>query len=144
MASSAGVSRQRGRGPSPPTKKIFNPPNRLGAHILLAGSKGGFELWGVFPLRKLKNHLFYFGAFNPTWNHSWVAPAKGSGLFNLTGGEIERQTRIWDYSAKLTWQLNAKHSIESLIFADPSVTNPTSFASLNIDNTTANSALDYG
>jgi len=120
----------------------FNPVNLRGRQLHLGGYEGDFELGGYVPLGKLKDHLFYFGAFNPTWNHNWVAPAKGFGLFK-TSPEIDRVTRIWDYSGKLTWQVNAKHSIESLVFSDPSLTNVSAFAELTTDNTSANSQLDY-
>jgi len=80
----------------------FNPVNLYGRQLHLGGYEGDFELGGYVPLGKLKDHLFYFGAFNPTWNHNWVAPAKGFGLFK-TSPEIDRVTRVWDYSGKLTW-----------------------------------------
>jgi hypothetical protein len=120
----------------------FNPTNLYGRQLHLGGYEGDFELGGYVPLGKLKQHLFYFGAFNPTWNHNWVAPAKGFGLFKANP-EIDRETRVWDYSGKLTWQVNAKHSIESLVFSDPSLTNVSAFRELTTDNTSANSQLDY-
>src|SRR5258708_16655461 len=116
----------------------FNPLNLYGRQLHVGGYEGDFELGGYVPLGRLKDYLFYFGAFNHTWNHSWVAPAKGSGLYTSTGGEMDRATRIWDYSGKLTWQINANHSIESLVFADPSLTNASAFNALNIDNPSAN------
>jgi len=122
----------------------FRPANLVGRQLKKGGYEGDFELGGYVPMGKLKDHLFYYGAFNPTWNQSWVAPTANSARFAATGGEIERKTRIWDYSAKLTWQLNAKHRIESMVFGDPSLTNSTAWRSLSIDNNTADSFLDYG
>jgi hypothetical protein len=139
-----GYFQSKGMGALYANDDDFKPTNLIGRQLQKGGYEGDFELGGYVPLGKLKDHLFFFGAFNPTWNHSWVSPANPSGLYTLTGGTIDRTTRVWDYSAKLTWQINSRHSIESLVFGDPSLTNPTSWASLNIDNTSANSFLDYG
>jgi len=139
-----GYFQSKGMGALYANDDDFHPSNLIGRQLQKGGYEGDFELGGYVPLGKLKDHLFYFGAFNPTWNHSWVSPAATSGLYTLTGGTIDRTTRVWDYSAKLTWQINSRHSIESLVFADPSLTNATSWNSLNIDNTSANSTLDYG
>jgi hypothetical protein len=96
------------------------------------------------PLGFLKNHLFFFGAFNPTWNTSWVAPVPGTGLFTATNGVVDRKTTIWDYSGKLTWQLNSNHSIEGSVFGDPTHTNLAPWQTLNIDNGTADTSQTFG
>jgi hypothetical protein len=97
----------------------------------------------------LKDRLFFFGTFNPSWNHAYFAPAISlggvpSGLFTSTKGLVDRSTTRYDYAAKLTFKINNSHTLESTISADPSHTNPSSFSSLNIDNTSANSKWDYG
>ena len=139
-----GYFQSRGMGALYANNDDFHPLNLVGRQLKKGTDEGDFELGGYVPLGKLKDHLFFFGAFNPTWNHSWVAPTTTSARFAATGGEIERSTRIWDYSAKLTWQLNTKHRIESSVFGDPSLTNSTAWAALNIDNNSADSILDYG
>jgi hypothetical protein len=122
----------------------FHVVNKIGRQLELGGNEGDFELGGYVPLGALKNHLFFFGAFNPTWNTSWVAPAVGSGLFTTSNGLVERKITIWDYAAKLTWQLSPNHSIESSVFGDPAHTNSAPWQTLNIDNATANSSQIYG
>jgi hypothetical protein len=122
----------------------FHVANRIGRQLQLGGNEGDFQLGGYVPLGFLKEHLFFFGAFNPTWNHSWVEPVPGSGIFASTGGLIDRQTTIWDYSGKLTFQLNSNHQFEGSVFGDPTHTNLAPWQTLNIDNDTANTAQRFG
>jgi hypothetical protein len=122
----------------------FHVANKIGRMLQSGGNEGDFELGGYVPLGALRNHLFFFGAFNPTWNVNWVEPVPGSGLSAATNGLVERKATIWDYSGKLTWQINSNHQIESSIFGDPTHTNPAPQQTLNIDNTSANSSQKYG
>jgi hypothetical protein len=122
----------------------FGNVNKLGKFLTPQGYEGDFELGGYVPLAALKERLFFFGAFNPTWNDNYVAPAAGSGLFTATNGVVDRKDTIWDYSAKLTWQLNANHSIEASVFGDPTHSNFAPWSTLNIDNTTANTTQTFG
>ena len=91
----------------------------------------------------VKDKLFFFGSFNPTINRAIVRGAKNSKLFTLLGDHAAR-TRTLNYSGKLDWNINQNHSVNFSIFGDPSRTNKSSFRTLDIDNTTAQSALDYG
>jgi hypothetical protein len=123
--------------------------NKVGRHINDASYEGDFELGGYVPLRGLKNRLFFFGTFNPSWNHAYYHPAvfidgTPSGLYTLTNGLVDRATTRWDYAGKLTFKINNSHTLESTISADPSHTNPTAFATLAANDTTANSAWNYG
>lgn len=122
----------------------FHVANKIGRMLQAGGNEGDFQLGGYVPLGALRNHLFFFGAFNPTWNVNWVQPVPGSGLFTATNGLVERKATIWDYSGKLTWQINSNHQIESSIFGDPTHTNSAPQQTLNIDNTSANSSQKYG
>ena len=139
-----GYFQERGMSALWANQDDFHVANKIGRLLQQAGNEGDFELGGYVPLGALKNHLFFFGAFNPTWNVNYVEPVPGSGLFTATNGLVERKATIWDYSGKLTWQINANHQIESSIFGDPTHTNATAQQTLNIDNTTANSAQKYG
>jgi len=96
------------------------------------------------PLGFLKNHLFFFGAFNPTWNVNYVEPVPGTGLFSATNGVVERKDTIWDYSGKLTWQLNSNHQIEGSVFGDPTHSNAAPWATLNMITTSANTLQKFG
>ena len=123
--------------------------NKVGRRLENANYEGDFELGGYVPVHGLRNRLFFFGTFNPSWNHAYFAPAVGldgtpSGLFTETKGLVDRTTTRYDYAAKLTFRINDKHTIESTVSADPSHTNAAPFGTLNIDNTSANSKLDYG
>jgi len=120
------------------------PVNKIGRELGLQGNEGDFELGGYVPLGALKDHLFFFGAFNPTWNINYVAPVVGTGLFAATNGEQQRKNTVWDYSAKLTWQLNSNHQIEASVFGDPTHSNLSSWNTLNINNNTAETSQTFG
>jgi hypothetical protein len=122
----------------------FNVQNLVGSRLNNANYEGDFELGGYVPLRGLKNRLFFFGTFNPSWNHAYFAPAVGSGLFTIYNGLIDRTTTRWDYAGKLTFKLSNSHTLESTISADPSHTNPSAFATLTANDKTANSSWNYG
>jgi hypothetical protein len=66
-----------------------------------------------------------------------------TGLF-LQRGEFARRYRTLNYAGKLDWVMNPSHQLTFSMFGDPTKTNLSSFAFLNIDNNTADSVLDYG
>ena len=115
----------------------------------------GADLGGYVP--GLKDRLFFFGSFNPTVrreivqgvqaNAADISAGNGSivdsGLFT-SRGQFARRYRTYNYAGKLDWVMNSNHQITFSIFGDPTKTNLSSFAFLNIDNTTADSVLDYG
>jgi len=115
----------------------------------------GADVGGYVP--GLRDKLFFFGSFNPTVrrevvtgvhaNESDIAAGNeaivNSGLFTQRG-EFARRYRSYNYAGKLDWVLNPNHQITFSIFGDPTETNLSSFAFLNIDNNTADSVLDYG
>lgn len=91
----------------------------------------------------IKNKLFFFGSLNPSLRRDKVIGAVGSGLRTLVG-EHNQDYKTWNYAGKIDWNINANHTFAFSIYGDPTKTNKSSFATLNIDNTTANSQLDYG
>jgi hypothetical protein len=115
----------------------------------------GGDFGGYVP--GAKNNLFFFGSFNPTIRREIVQGVSGnatdiangdaaivdSGLF-LSRGRFARRYRSYNYAAKLDYVVNANHQVTFSIFGDPTKTNLSSFSFLNIDNTTADSALDFG
>lgn len=115
----------------------------------------GADVGGYVP--GLKNRLFFFGSFNPTVRREIVTGVRAnqndiaagnesivnSGLF-LQRGEFARRYRTMNYAGKLDWVVNQNHQLTFSIFGDPTKTNLSSFAFLNIDNNTADSILDYG
>ena len=121
----------------------FNPTNLVGRELHLGSYEGDFELGGYVPGKSFKDHLFYFGTFNPTWNTEQVAPALVLGKVQRAS-QIDRKTTIYDYAAKLTLKLNDRHSIESSITGDPAHTNTAPFNTLNIGNDSADSKWELG
>lgn len=101
----------------------------------------GADVGGYVP--GLRDNLFFFGSFNPSVRREIVTGAQGSGLRTLLG-EHARRFRTNNYAAKLDWNVNSNHSLAFSIFGDPTKTNLTSHNNLNIDNTTAQSVLDFG
>jgi hypothetical protein len=105
----------------------------------------------------LRDKLFFFGSFNPTMRREIVTGVRAnesditggnesivnSGLFTQRG-EFARRYRTYNYAGKLDWVLNPSHQLTFSIFGDPTKTNLSSFAFLNVDNNTADSVLDYG
>ncbi len=105
------------------------------------------ELGGYIP--GLKDHLFFFASFDPTWNQQYVAGAAGSGLAAL--GEMRLQADVFNYAGKLTWKINDKHQIETSLFGDPTRTTTgaqnwpaPAGAVLNSPNETGFSRWNYG
>ncbi|MBI3404731.1 MAG: TonB-dependent receptor, partial [Acidobacteria bacterium] len=89
----------------------FGTTNKFGRYLGDSTYEGDAELGGYVPLGKLKDHLFYFGNFNPSFNHQHMALALGSGLFTLYNGQVDRTKTSYDYAGKLTFKLNDRHTI---------------------------------
>ena len=121
----------------------FNNGNLVGSRLENANYEGDFELGGYVPLKGVRDRLFFFGTFNPSWNHEYWQPALGSGLY-AADPLVDRSTTRYDYAGKLTFKINNSHTIESSVSGDPSHTDPAPFSTLNIDNTSANSKWSYG
>jgi hypothetical protein len=109
----------------------------------------GADLGGYVP--GARNNLFFFGSFNPSVRRDIKRGAEAnplsttdSGLRIIRGPEFASRTRVYNYAAKAEWLINPNHQITFSIFGDPSKTNKSTFGSLTIDNTTADSILDYG
>jgi hypothetical protein len=122
---------------------------KVGSRLENANYEGDFEIGGYVPIHGLRDRLFFFGTFNPSWNNAYFSPAvyqngTPSGLFTQTKGLIDQDTTRYDYAAKLTFKLNNSNTIESSISGDPSHTNPTAFSSMNINNNSGFSKFDYG
>jgi hypothetical protein len=119
----------------------FNPVNFSGVHHDNGSYEGDFELGGYVP--GLRNHLFFFGAFNPTFFHNKVSPARTSGLFQIDPN-VDRITNTMSYAGKLTYQINSSILAESSVFGDPAKTNHVPWSTLAAANTSGNSQWDFG
>src|SRR5439155_4596146 len=109
----------------------------------------GADLGGYVP--GLRNNLFFFGSFNPSVKRDIVRGAEAnslntvnSGIRIIRGPAFANRTRTLNYAGKVDWNINQNNSLAFSIFGDPSKTNKSSFRSLVIDNTTADSILDFG
>jgi len=122
----------------------FHPLNLIGRHLYNGYAEADAELGGYVPLGFLRNRLFFFGAFDPTWAHNYVAPALGSGLFNFYHGDLDREITTYGYAAKLTYKLTNSSTIESSVFGDPNSTPALPWQTLTADNTSVNTTWNYG
>jgi hypothetical protein len=87
------------------------------------------ELGGYVP--GFKNHLFFFGSFNPQWNKDYNQFAQfpnpsdtGTGGTVPGGtqtklGNFEVPVHVYSYAGKLTWRVNDRHQFEGSVFGDP-------------------------
>jgi len=115
--------------------------NKVGKILAEEQFDAGVDVGGYVP--GMKDKWFFFGSFNPTLRKPQVLGAEGSGLFTSLG-QHERRFRTLNYAFKTDFNINANHSLAFSIFGDPTKTNKSSFNTLNIDNTSAQSVLDYG
>ena len=127
--------------------------NKFGKTLHQENYDAGLNAGGYVP--GLRNSLFFFGSFNPTVRREIVRGAErnakdiangtglDSGLFTLLG-DTARRFRTLNYAFKLGYTFNQNHMLAFSIFGDPTSTNLAPIRALNIDNTTANSRLDFG
>ncbi len=113
--------------------------NKVGKLLHTENYDAGVDVGG--PI--MKNKLFFFGSFNPSVRRDIVRGASNSGLFTLLGDHVQRY-RTYNYALKADWNITSNHTLAYSIYGDPTKTNVSSFATLNIDNTTASSLLDFG
>jgi Carboxypeptidase regulatory-like domain len=116
--------------------------NKDGKILAEESYDAGFDVGG--PVPGLTNRLFFFGSFNPSVRREIVRGAEGSGLFRLFGDETHRRFYSKNYAFKLDYNVKPTHQFNFSIFGDPTITNKAPHNILNIDNTTANSVLDFG
>jgi len=86
------------------------------------------QLGGYVP--GLKDHLFFFGSFNPQWNRDYNQFAlyrnpSDLGTAGLAGatqthlGNYSVPVRVYSYAGKLTFRVNDHHQFEGSAFGDP-------------------------
>ena len=103
-------------------------------------SDAGFTVGG--PV--LRDRIFFFGAYNPSWERRTITAPAGFPLESL--GEVDRNRHINSYSAKASGQLGNGHRIDASFFGDPAEGDmgPQRLSSLTGTDTSAFSSLKYG
>jgi Carboxypeptidase regulatory-like domain/TonB dependent receptor/TonB-dependent Receptor Plug Domain len=112
--------------------------NTTGSHQSDVGAEGGGAI--------VKNHVFFFGAIDPSWQtRTFVAPPGSAFPLNALG-DIDRERRSLSYSAKGSFQLSAAHRFDASFFGDPSegLMGPQRSAALLKPDTSGYSSLVYG
>ncbi len=98
------------------------------------------ELGGYVP--SMRDKLFFFGSVNPGYARDYALAPPSAGLFSR--GEMNQRTNTLSYAGKLTYRINDKHTVEGSVWGDPAHTSTAALRTLNTDNTTSWSRLDYG
>jgi hypothetical protein len=115
--------------------------NKVGEILAEEQYDVGADFGGYVP--GLRDKLFFFGSFNPSVRRPIVLGGEGSGLRTLLG-EHHRRFRTLNYAFKTDYNINSDHTVAFSIFGDPTKTNKSSYNTLNIDNASAQSVLDFG
>jgi hypothetical protein len=105
-----------------------------------SNSDVGFEVG--FPV--VRDRVFLFGAFDPQWETATFIAPEGAPLRSL--GEVDRERRIYSYSAKGTFQMSSSHRVDASFFGDPAdgLMGPQRRAALLRDDTAGYSEIAYG
>jgi len=112
--------------------------NTVGSHTSDFGAEGGGAI--------VKNHVFFFGAIDPSWDsRAFVAPPGAAFPLNALGN-IDRNRSSLSYSAKGSIQLSPSHRFDTSFFGDPSQGDmgPQRSAALLKPDTSGYSSLIYG
>lgn len=108
------------------------------------------EAGGYVP--GMKNHLFFFGSFNPQWNTDHNQFAQFRNPADLLGGansqpnlgNIDVTARVYSYAAKLTFRVNDNHQFEASVFGDPTYGDNNPNGTLVTASKTTYDKLQYG
>src|SRR5438105_8211891 len=76
----SGYAKARDMQDTPANADDFQLQNAFGRRLETVNYEADVELGGYVPLRGLRDRLFYFGNFNPSFNHQYVATVPGSGI----------------------------------------------------------------
>jgi hypothetical protein len=110
------------------------------------------EVGGYVP--GMKNHLFFFGSFNPQWNTDYGRFAQYRNAADLVNGvnsqpnlgNRDAAVRVYSYAGKLTLRLNDHNQFEGSVFGDPTYgdTNPNGNNGYQTASRTTFDKLQYG
>jgi hypothetical protein len=121
--------------------------NLLGKTIHQGNFDADGELGGYVP--GMKNHVFFFGSFNPSFNRNYDQFAQFRNAGDVSGapvslGNVDLRNVVYNYAGKLTFKLNQGNQLEASIFGDPTRTNVAPNGFLNTSSTTVEDQLKYG
>lgn len=122
----------------------FNRLNEAGLLVHDGGDDVSGEIGGYVP--GLKDRLFFFGSFNPSWTTQFSQLADLHGVFSypLSGKPVALKQTAYDYAAKLTFRLANNHQLESSVFGDPTRSNSSAFNNTETFSDTTFSKLSNG
>lgn len=105
-------------------------------HSVDGGAEGGGPI--------IHNHLFFFGAFDPSRDVTVFHAPAGFPLESL--GNVDRVRKNTTYAAKATWQPSPSQRVDASFFGDPSTgdNGPQRASALLVTDTSSFSALKYG
>jgi Carboxypeptidase regulatory-like domain len=124
----------------------FNLSNLHGKLVHLQSADLSGELGGYVP--HFRNHLFFFGAMDPSENMHIVTAPITSSLAPL--GDQNLRLVTYNYDAKLTFRINDNHTVEGSVFGDPTHSNKALLRSLiwgaagSTPDTRVQTSLTYG
>jgi len=112
--------------------------NTLSTHVSDAGAEGGGPI--------VKDHLFFFGAIDPSWETRTSLVPPGFPLLSQFPNGLDRDRRTVSYSAKTTYQLKSGHRFDASFFGDPSKgpNGPQRGSTLLNNDTSGFSSITYG
>ena len=112
--------------------------NTKSTQVSDAGAEGGGPIF--------KDHAFFFGAIDPSWERRTSLVPPGFPLATQFPDGADRDRRTTSYSAKGTYQLNSSHRIDASFFGDPSTgdNGPQRGSALLNASTSGFSSLTYG
>ena len=118
----------------------YQSPNGTVQTVSSRNYEGGVE--GGAPI--MKNHVFFFGAIDPSRDIRTIQAPAGFPLLSLGG--VDRIRDSVTYSAKATIQLSSNHRFDASFFGDPSTgpNGPQRVSALTATTTSQYSAITYG
>ncbi|HET7206633.1 MAG TPA: hypothetical protein VFI95_08640, partial [Terriglobales bacterium] len=136
-------------GPQAFEQRRLNPDNfnRLNQTGLLK-HQGGYDIAGEIGgyVPGMKDRLFFFGSFNPSWNTQFSQLATLHNVFSypLSGTPVDLKQTSYNYAAKLTYKLSDKHVLETSLYGDPTRSNTSAFNTTDTFSNTTFSKLSSG
>ncbi|MBZ5724761.1 MAG: TonB-dependent receptor [Acidobacteriia bacterium] len=85
---------------------------------------GSYDFGGDMGGRIKKDKLFWYGGFNPRFDHVYDHAAAGFANFAL--GTVDVKTTTLNYVGKINYNINSRNQLEGSVFGDPAST-PTTF-----------------